>query len=247
MTIYHKTLGHGPELVLLHGWAFHSGIWESWVHALKHSFRVHLIDLPGFGQSAGVPMAINLTDLLQQLLPILPNRAIYCGWSFGGLIAMALAIYEQKRVASIITLGSTPYFIADNHWSGISNVDFLQFYSAILTDVTKGLQRFLLFSLNQRSYRSFLWEIAFRYGEPNQLALLTGLDILKTADLRLDLVNISCPSLHISGEQDPLAPFNINFQREMIKNSGHYSLVTERDLLISRIRGFFDANRLVFT
>ena len=43
--------GQGPELVLLHGWAMHSGIWGGVVDVLASEFRVNLVDLPGHGQS----------------------------------------------------------------------------------------------------------------------------------------------------------------------------------------------------
>ena len=41
-----------PPLVLLHGWAMHSGIWGPLVGRLARRFRVHAVDLPGHGHSA---------------------------------------------------------------------------------------------------------------------------------------------------------------------------------------------------
>ena len=44
-----STSGQGPELLLLHGWAMHSGIWGGLVDSLSSEFHVNLVDLPGHG------------------------------------------------------------------------------------------------------------------------------------------------------------------------------------------------------
>ena len=40
-----------PNLVLVHGWGAHSGVWETVLTVLKKDFRVTCIDLPGHGYS----------------------------------------------------------------------------------------------------------------------------------------------------------------------------------------------------
>ena len=45
--VYVETLGEGPDLVLLHGWAMHSGIWESVRSQLATTFSF------AFGGSSG--------------------------------------------------------------------------------------------------------------------------------------------------------------------------------------------------
>ena len=34
--LWHKTIGEGPDLVILHGWAFNSDIFQSLVEKYKH-------------------------------------------------------------------------------------------------------------------------------------------------------------------------------------------------------------------
>ena len=51
MKLYTETLGAGPDLVLLHGWGLHAGVWESTAAELAKSWRVTLVDLPGHGRS----------------------------------------------------------------------------------------------------------------------------------------------------------------------------------------------------
>ena len=46
-----ETCGSGPDLVLIHGWAMHGGIFAPLTPLLREHFRVHLVDLPGHGYS----------------------------------------------------------------------------------------------------------------------------------------------------------------------------------------------------
>jgi pimeloyl-ACP methyl ester carboxylesterase len=39
--------GAGPDLVLLHGWALHGGMWGPWLDGLAQVARLHVLDLPG--------------------------------------------------------------------------------------------------------------------------------------------------------------------------------------------------------
>jgi len=43
--------GRGRDLVLLHGWGFHSGAWDGVAGELASRYRLHRIDLPGHGRS----------------------------------------------------------------------------------------------------------------------------------------------------------------------------------------------------
>jgi len=47
-----ETFGSGPDLVLLHGWGMHGGVWGDFALRLAERYRVHVIDLPGHGFSA---------------------------------------------------------------------------------------------------------------------------------------------------------------------------------------------------
>ncbi|MCP5077676.1 MAG: alpha/beta fold hydrolase, partial [Psychromonas sp.] len=49
-----RVVGQGKDLVLLHGWGVNSAVWQPVVELLGKHFRLHLIDLPGFGESKAV-------------------------------------------------------------------------------------------------------------------------------------------------------------------------------------------------
>ena len=97
MSLHVETLGRGPDLVMLHGWALHSGIWAGMQEPLSRHFRLHLLDLPGHGQSvAGDSQTFDAW--VSEIAAMLPERAAVCGWSLGGQIALELAVREPRRV-----------------------------------------------------------------------------------------------------------------------------------------------------
>ena len=51
MTVHIETVGRGAPLILLHGWAMHSGLWTPLLSPLANHFQLHLVDLPGHGHS----------------------------------------------------------------------------------------------------------------------------------------------------------------------------------------------------
>ena len=62
-----KQMGQGPDLVMLHGWSMHSGVWQPLAELLAKQFTLHLIDLPGHGQSAWQAEALQIDKLLNHL------------------------------------------------------------------------------------------------------------------------------------------------------------------------------------
>jgi pimeloyl-[acyl-carrier protein] methyl ester esterase len=54
--------------------------------ATKLAIYLHLVDLPGYGRSSGFS-AMTLQEMAQQVLAQAPQRAIWLGWSLGGLVA----------------------------------------------------------------------------------------------------------------------------------------------------------------
>ena len=77
MRLHVETRGEGPDLVLLHGWALHGGIWGPWLDELAMQARLHVIDLPGHGRTEWPAGVRDLQGLARAVSPHLLLRSCY--------------------------------------------------------------------------------------------------------------------------------------------------------------------------
>ena len=98
--------GTGPGLLLLHAaWGDAEMSWSSVWNQLSTTFMVIAPDLPGFGQSSGLPRPSlsAMAQLIQELLKELNvNRVIAVGNSFGAAVAMQLAGDFPNTVTQLV-------------------------------------------------------------------------------------------------------------------------------------------------
>lgn len=211
MKPYVETIGNGPDMVLLHGWGLHGGIFAQITPWLATKYRLHMIDLPGFGRSPVPNEDYTMAMLVNSVLDVAPKQAIWLGWSLGGMLAMQLAITQPERVSALISVAASPRFIQGTDWPHAMKPEVLtQFASVLLEDYRGTLIRFLaiqtLGSETQREDIEFLKSQVFQHGEPAPRALRGGLEILRTIDLRPELAQITCPWLRLYGRLDGLVP-----------------------------------------
>ncbi len=91
------TLGRGPTVVMLHGFAMHGAQWIPLVAPLAGSFRFVMPDLRGFGRSHHIPftkrdVVAQLADDVEDLFAQLGDDRVHVGGlSMGALTGLALA------------------------------------------------------------------------------------------------------------------------------------------------------------
>jgi 2-hydroxymuconate-semialdehyde hydrolase len=114
-TNYHDD-GAGRPLLLLHGSGAGVSGWANWrgqMAAWSPMFRVIVPDLVGFGYTerpAGLEyrfMDTWTTQMLQLMDALRLDRVDVVGNSFGGTVALALAIREPGRIGRMVLMGST--------------------------------------------------------------------------------------------------------------------------------------------
>src|SRR5690606_41998086 len=86
-----ETLGDGPDLVLIHGWALHGGVFGPLAERLSTRYRLHLVDLPGHGHSRDSDVPLQPAMVASAVAARTPPAA-WLGWSLGGLRS------EERRV-----------------------------------------------------------------------------------------------------------------------------------------------------
>ena len=211
MMLWHERQGSGPDLVLVHGWGLHGGIWGELPARLAQHFRVTTLDLPGHGRSRTVGETLSLSTFTDSVAELCPAPAIWLGWSLGGLIALNAALRHPHKVAKLVLVGTTPKFVQAPGWPHAMPTEvFAEFARSLSQDYRATLLRFLsLQAGNNESTRALLKQLRaemFAHGEPQPKALAAGLAILEQTDLRARLAEIQVPALVVHGSHDRLAP-----------------------------------------
>lgn len=202
--------GSGRDLVLLHGWGLHGGLFRALAERLAPHFRLHLVDLPGHGRSVMPEGDYTLDSVAASIATQVPAHAAWLGWSLGGRVALMAAL-TGASIAKLILIGTNPAFTQRDDWPhGMPAAELQQFADALCDDYKATLQRFLAVqsrgSEKGREELRALRDDLFAHGEPHPAALAGGLEILRGADLRAQLAAIQQPTLVIHGERDTLAP-----------------------------------------
>lgn len=210
-----REAGEGPVILLLHGWTMTGAVFAELAALLQSRFRVVMPDLPGHGGSTPLPkpslghMADDLAIFLRQM-KLDPH--LLCGWSLGGMVAMASVATGGTAPKGMVLLSTTPCFTAGRDWPhGLP--------AAEVKLLKRNLRRSYLASLGQFFTRMFegeqlgverLREVRrfALYGQklPEPATAIELLDIFATQDQRSMLPGIRCPVLVLHGSEDRITP-----------------------------------------
>jgi pimeloyl-ACP methyl ester carboxylesterase len=114
--IHYNEVGTGPVIICIHGAGPGASSWSNFSHnveAFAKEHRVLLVDMPEYGKSAmihiGFPKLTNLAKIMRDFMDALNiERADVVGNSFGGQVALKMAIDYPERVGHIVMIGSAP-------------------------------------------------------------------------------------------------------------------------------------------
>lgn len=190
------------DLVLLPGWAMPPAVFSPLLPLLeKRGWRVHL---------PALPLADNLSAMADAVLAGAPARAVWLGWSLGGMVAAQAACAQPARVDALVTVATNLRFIAADDWpAAMPSNEFHGFSAEVAADPATALARFNALvarggaaaRADQRRLRALC---AADGQDPRHLRLT--LRVLAEADLRAGASALSCASLWLYGEQDALVP-----------------------------------------
>jgi len=115
----HAVTGDGPAVLALHGWgASIDSFWPVAQGLATRGFRVYVLDLPGFGQSAPPPEPWGVPEYAAFVLAYLDAQSLarvhLLGHSFGGRISLILGADSAERVDKIVLANSAGVRPPDN-------------------------------------------------------------------------------------------------------------------------------------
>lgn len=252
MTLHVDIRGRGPDLVLLHGWALHGGMWGSWLDRLAELVRLHVFDLPGHGRSSWPVATHDLGGLARAVFPSVPRGAAVLGWSLGGMLALELARQHPRHLRALVLVATTPKFVAGPDWAhGVQSAVLDEFTHGLTRDYRRTVHSFLALQTRGDEHAAetlrLLRARLTLHGEPDARALAAGLAILRNSDLREALPQLVLPALVIAGEHDRLTPPEAG--RELaarlpgarfrqVARSAHAPFLSHADEVLAEIAGF---------
>lgn len=253
--IHQQTYGRGKSIVMVHGWAMHSGIWRDFAQQLAQDYQVTCIDLPGHGRSEKID-SFTLDRVSESLVNAVPiESSCWLGWSLGATVVLDLAKRYPERVNSLILLAGNPAFIQSEHWPGMNAAMLDAFADKLNEDCQTTLLRFLSLQVNNlpeyKSMLKTLKSVVMECNVPDRETLQGGLEVLKHADLRSALSAAGVPVSIILGTRDTLVPVKAGQSMQelapaislnVIDKAGHVPFLSHSPELMAIISQFIDNN-----
>lgn len=204
-----SSIQNSAELVLLHGWGTHAGVWAQVENELKnkHNLESMALDFPGYGAQVSRSFSSDIDVLARDALERAPENAVWGGWSMGGMVALRAATIAPERVRGLVLVCSTPKFVASADWSAGTQIEIFEaFVDSLTKDYARNLRRFLLLqagdSKGARQLSACIKEIIEAAPQPSAETLNSGLALLKSLDMRDQLGDLSIPVSIVSGRMD---------------------------------------------
>lgn len=255
-SLYSEVKGAGFDVVLLHGWGMHGGLWGEFKEILANDLTIHVIDLPGFGFSKNIKSEFTLEDtseIVEGYIKELNKPVVVIGWSLGGLITLNLLKRKKVNIEKVVFIAATPSFTKKTGWSDAMEQSVFDAFSKDLeNDYRKTLKRFLSLQtrgsdLSKETLRELNKNLDER-GEPDIKALKFGLDTLSESDLRGE-DNYEIPGMIILGEKDTLVPPQVksefekifpNLEQLILKKAGHAPFLSSPEICAEKIKNFIN-------
>lgn len=208
MKLFVDTRGRGSDVVMLHGWGLHGGVFDRVADQLADDYCLHLVDLPGHGASDALdPFAPE--QVVECLDSHFPYPVHVIGWSLGGLIAQYWAAMHPDKVRSLSLVSTSARFVRDDSWPYAQTAEAISSVGDSLdTAFEATLERFLALQMlgapAAKHTVKAVREQLFAHGRPQ--GLLPALNLLLSADSRAIVSDISCPTGVFHGARDAITP-----------------------------------------
>jgi len=233
----------GGPLVLIHGWGFHSAVWDTLSNLLASEFSLYLVDLPGHGYSPDPMPGCSLDETVATLAQAVPHHSTWLGWSLGGLVALASALVRPERVGQLLLVASAPRFVAGPDWPHGVASDLLDSFAAELAcDLPGTLSRFVALQSRgaaQAARTAHRLARVLREGPPARTSGLDcGLAWLRDTDLRDRISEVRCPARVLLGERDTIVSpallpdilaLHPDWRGEVLAGAGHAPFLADPD------------------
>jgi len=258
LAVNYHDVGDGPPVLLLHGSGPGVSAWANWrltIGDLSPHFRLLARDLAGFGYT-GVPADVPLTrdTWLRQIVDFLDalgvERAHVIGNSFGGSMALALAIAHPDRVERLVLMGSVgvPFDITpglDAVWGYEPSIENMRAIMRVFAFDQSLIGDALVDMRYRASIRPGMQEAFSRmFPAPRQ----RWVDAMSHAEA--DARAVASPTLLVHGRDDQVIPLSTSLtllewiddsQLHVFGRCGHWTQIEHAAAFADLVAGFLGA------
>ena len=225
--------GRGKDIVLLHGWGQNIEMMQFLGDPLSNSYRITILDFPGFGESEEPQEVWNITDYANMLHELLTKLKIenptLIGHSFGGRVAIRYA--AQYPVEKLVLFGS-PCVITKKKQP-------LKVKALKAAKKIPGMKKIAEIAKNYIGYRDY------KAASPMMRNILVQ---VVNEDLSDYAKKITAPTLLIWGDQDTEAPVEEAKLLEKLLKDGaliilpgtHYAYLENLNQVVNIINKFME-------
>ena len=120
VSLYYEVHGEGPVILLTHGYAATSQMWQGQIATLSKRHKLVIWDMRGHGQSddpadpAAYSEDATVADMAALLDAVGARKAIIGGLSLGGYMSLAFHRKHRDRVRALLIIDTGPGFKKDD-------------------------------------------------------------------------------------------------------------------------------------
>ncbi len=246
MRVGYEVVGEGAAVLLLHGWGGCVASMSPIREALRSEYTVVSVDLPGFGESempdevwGSAEYAACVAGLLEAAG--FPRLLAAVGHSFGGKVAMHLALQGRIAVGSLVLVGApgARLPLSKQARRRIARVKFAKRVARVMPAAVRKAVETRMSRLGSADYR-------------NAGAMRPILVRAVNEDLRELLPDIAVPTLLVWGRLDQDTPLEIARIMEgsipgsglvVMERSGHFPYLDEPAAFNAVVRSFLVSMR----
>ncbi len=251
---YHDVGAGTIPVIFLHGFPFDKSMWNGQLESLKVSNRVIAYDIRGFGQSTDedTPLSMDLfaDDLVAFMVQLDIERAIICGLSMGGYIALNAMHRFPERFKALILCDTQ--CIADTPEGKKKRLKTIEQINAEGADEFNEKFTKSVFHPDSLKNKKEIVESLSAVVASNSIKVITaGLSALaERSETCVTLDNIIIPTLIICGREDEVTPLaQSEFMHQQIQgsmlaviaNAGHVSNLEQPEEFNKCLQQFLDA------